>query len=108
GLHFSGARSWEDAMGIYKKEAWAATHPMFVATTGRLKRELYEEPPEVVMRTLMRWTLSDPLYQETFLRVLGRGCPPEEMTAGRLMGGAMLRGIARDIRTVLGRRPGRN
>lgn len=99
-----GSRSWEAAMADYRKDVWAETHPMFVATTGRLERELYQEPPIPVIKTLMRWTLSDPRYQETFLRVLGRDCPPESLTSKRVMGAAVARGIRRDVSGWLSRR----
>lgn len=102
----SGSRSWDDAMATYTREAREATHPMFMTTVGRLKRELYEEPPVPVIKTLLRWTLTDPDYQETFLRVLSRDCPPERLASKRMMGTAVARGIKRDIQGILGRRPG--
>lgn len=93
----SGARSWDDAMAAYDKEVYEATHPMFVATVGRLKQELYVEPSLLEIQTLRRWTLTDPLYQETFLRVLGRHMRPEIMSSRRLVAGAIARGIGRDV-----------
>ena len=36
---------------------------MFRATMKRLERELYEEPPVLVIRTLIRWMMTDPVYQ---------------------------------------------
>jgi len=102
----SGSRSWDDAMATYTREAREATHAMFMTTVGRLKRELYEEPPLPVIKTLLRWTLTDPGYQETFLRVLSRDYPPERLASKRMMGTAVARGIKRDIQGILGRRPG--
>ena len=54
----SGETAWEEAMADYERELRAATHPMFMSTTGRLKRELYGEPPVAVIKSLIRWRLS--------------------------------------------------
>lgn len=99
----AGARSWEETMAVYTSELWAATHPMFVATTDRLRRELYEEPPLAVMKTMIRWTLSDPVYQDTFLRVLGRELPATAMSSRAMMAGAIARGALRDVTGALSR-----
>ncbi len=100
----SGASSWDEAMAMYKEAVWAATHPMFLTTTGRLERELYEEPPLAMIHTVLRWTLSDPQYQETYLRVLAREWPPSRLASRRMMGAAIARGVGRDIRGWLRRR----
>ena len=76
---------------------------MFVATTDRLRRELYEEPPLAVMKTMIRWTLSDPVYQDTFLRVLGRELPATAMSSRSMMAGAIARGALRDVTGALAR-----
>lgn len=94
---------WERAMARYSSELWQATHPMFLSTTGRLGRELYQEPPKIVIRTLLRWLMCDPAYQECFLRVLGRDCPPPRLTSPALIAGAFARGAARDLAALLGR-----
>jgi 2-polyprenyl-6-methoxyphenol hydroxylase-like FAD-dependent oxidoreductase len=101
----SGSRSWDDAMATYEREARAATHPMFLTTTGRLQRELYEEPPLPVIKTLLRWMLNDPAYQDAFLRVLTRDGSPTMLASKRLMGAAIARGIRRDVEGFLGRAP---
>jgi 2-polyprenyl-6-methoxyphenol hydroxylase-like FAD-dependent oxidoreductase len=93
----SGSRSWDEAMATYQRDIWTATHPMFLATTARLARELYAEPPLPVIRTLIRWTMTDPAFGECFLRVLGRDWPPEALSSKRLAAGAITRGIRRDI-----------
>lgn len=99
----AGERPWDRAMADYQGALRAATWPMFLATTGRLRRELYQEPPTAVIDTLMRWTLSDPEYQATFLRVLSRDRPPAALTSTRGTLAAALRGLGRDLRG-LGRR----
>lgn len=102
-----GDATWEGAMASYARRLHEATHPMFVATTGRLARELYQEPPLAVIRTIIRWTLSDPDYQDTFLRVLSRELPPPAMTSKRVMARAVARGLRGELRRRLERALGR-
>ncbi len=97
GQWFAGERSWAQAIADYDAGVRAATHAMFEATTARLARELYSEPPRAVIRTIIRWTMSDPRYQECFMRVLGRDVPPSAVSSRALLGGAILRGIGRDL-----------
>lgn len=93
----SGARSWDEAMSGYAEAVRAATRPMFLATTTRLRRELYAEPPVPVIRTLLRWMMTDPAYQTQFLRYLNRDVAPDGWMTGELIAGAVLRGIGRDM-----------
>ena len=74
---------------------------MFVATVGRLKRELYQEPPVPVIKTLIRWSMTDPEYQERFMRFLGRAIPADTAITPGLMMRAALRGLGRDLRRLL-------
>lgn len=97
GPWLSGARSWEAAMADYERELHAATHPMFLETISRLRRELYEEPPELIIKTLIRWTMTDSAYQARFLNYLGRTLSPTGWNSPRLIAGAVLRGIWRDL-----------
>lgn len=92
---------WTRSMASYEAAARSATHPMFLATTGRLKRELYEEPPVPVIKTMIRWMMTDPKYQETFVRVLNREGNPAVLTSPKLMAGAIARGIRRDAEAVI-------
>lgn len=96
--------SWDAAMAQYRRDVWAATHSMFVVTTTRIKRELYSEPPMPIVRTVMRWMMTDPAYGEAFLRVQGRDCPPELLLSKSLAGGAALRGLGRDVLSWISRR----
>lgn len=80
-----------------------ATRPMFLETVKRLENELYSEPPDLVARTLVRWMLTDPAYQDRFLKFLGRAIPPEGWLPPSLVAGAALRGMRRDLRSALGR-----
>lgn len=96
----SGGASWETAMAGYTEAVRAATRPMYLATTDRLKRELYEEPPVPVIRTAIRWMMSDPQYQTQFLRYLSRDVPPDKWMTPGLVAGALARGVGRDVRAL--------
>jgi len=95
--------SWSAAMEAYRHDVWNATHSMYVVTTTRIERELYSEPPLSVVRSVMRWMMTDPKYAEIFLRVQGRDCPPEWLLSKSLALGAISRGIWRDATTWLSR-----
>jgi 2-polyprenyl-6-methoxyphenol hydroxylase-like FAD-dependent oxidoreductase len=94
----AGERPFAVVVEAYRRRVHAETHPMFLATMDRLERELYEEPPTMVIRTLMRWTLTDPEYQERFLRFLCRDIPPETWMTPAVMRGCVARGVLRDLR----------
>ncbi len=96
----SGEVSWQDAMAKYERELRQATHPMFMSTMGRLKRELYGEPPVAVIKSLIRWRLSDPSYHEAFLRVLSRELPPAILNRPLHIAASVGRGIGRDIASL--------
>jgi flavin-dependent dehydrogenase len=93
----TGERSWESAMADYQRKLHDATHPMYLETVGRLRRELYEEPPVFIIKTLIRWMMTDPAYQKQFLSYLGRVIPPTGWSSPKLMAGAAMRGIWRDL-----------
>jgi flavin-dependent dehydrogenase len=61
-----GHITWEQAGTSYKEKAWAMTYPMFNMTTARVKREMHSFPPNAVIKTLLRWQLTDPGYQTAF------------------------------------------
>jgi 2-polyprenyl-6-methoxyphenol hydroxylase-like FAD-dependent oxidoreductase len=94
----AGERPFALCLDTYRRRVDATTRPMFEATLDRLKRELYEEPPTVMIRTLIRWMLSDPEYQERFVRFLGRDIPPETWLTPALMRACVARGMVRDVR----------
>lgn len=97
GRWLSEKSSWETAMESYRRELWQETHAMFVVTTTRIKRELFSEPPMPIVRTVMRWMMTDPQYAEVFIRVQGRDCPPELLLSQKLAASAVARGIWRDV-----------
>lgn len=94
---FLAGTSWDEAMAGYAETVRAETRPMFLATTDRLKRELYSEPPVPVIRTVMRWMMTDPAFQAQFLRYLSRDISPDGWMSGSLVAGAVMRGIGRDL-----------
>jgi hypothetical protein len=70
---------------------------MFLATMDRLATELYSEPPVPVIRTLIRWWMQDPEYQDRFLRFLCREIDPATWRSPGLLARATARGILRDV-----------
>jgi 2-polyprenyl-6-methoxyphenol hydroxylase-like FAD-dependent oxidoreductase len=100
--------SWEAAMESYRHDIWAETHSMFVVTTKRLERELYTEPPMPVIRSVMRWMMTDPEYADIFVRVQARDCPPELLLSKTLAMSAIARGLRRDVVSWLSRRLSRH
>lgn len=96
----AGERAFAPSLEVYRRRADAATRPMFAATLERLKRELYEEPPTLVIKTLIRWMLTDPEYQSRFIRFLGRDLPPETWMTPALMRACAARGVVRDVRAM--------
>jgi 2-polyprenyl-6-methoxyphenol hydroxylase-like FAD-dependent oxidoreductase len=95
-----GGQSWQAAMADYEKAVVAETRAMFLATTDRLERDLYAEPPVPVIRTVMRWMLTDPGFGEALIRFLSREIPAERWPFRFEMVGAIVRGASRDIRKV--------
>jgi 2-polyprenyl-6-methoxyphenol hydroxylase-like FAD-dependent oxidoreductase len=92
---------WSAVLARYDAAVMADTHAMFQATMERLARELYSEPSEWMIRTLIRWSLQDPAYQKKFLLFLTRTIPPNTWRTPSLMAGVIARGLARDLRGVL-------
>jgi 2-polyprenyl-6-methoxyphenol hydroxylase-like FAD-dependent oxidoreductase len=95
-----GSSPERESMDWYGRRVHEETHPMFVATTNRLKTELYSEPPVPVIKTLLRWMLTDPVYQDRFLRLLCRDISPAGWLSPSLMAGSALRGMGRDLRRL--------
>ena len=98
--YLNEGRGFESAMSDYERAARAATEDMFIATTDRLKQELYDEPPVPVIKTLIRWMLTDSRYQERFLRFLSRDIPPKGWLSKGLMLGCAVRGGSLVLRRV--------
>lgn len=99
----SGEKPWDEAMADYERGLRASTHAMFMSTTGRLKRELYGEPPVPVIKSLIRWRLSDPSYHEAFHRLLNREIDPAILDSPWGIAASVGRGICRDVAGLFGR-----
>lgn len=99
----AGEQGWDALLARYDRRVRESTHGMFMATMERLRRELYEEPPELVKRTVMRWLMTDEEYQRRFLSFLCRTRPPERWLSAGLMGRAVARGMLGDLRRMLRR-----
>lgn len=99
----SGQRSFTQAVTWYEARVREETHGMFLATMDRLKNELYEEPPALVIRTLVRWLLNDPEYQRRFMLFLCRAIPPESWLPPSLLRAAAVRGALGDLRGLVRR-----
>lgn len=90
-----GSKPWEQAVADYERALHAFADPMFEATLGRLQRELYSAPPALVIRSLIRWMMTDPAYQDAYMRYTFRELDPRSWMPG--MGGVIWRGILRDL-----------
>ncbi len=91
-----------DSLAGYREAVLAATMPMFRATVKRLKTELYQDPPAIVVKTFLRWLMTDPEYQRRFLLFLARQEPAETWPPPGLLAGAALRGAGRDLKSLWG------
>lgn len=99
----AGEQTWDALLARYDRRVREGTHAMFLATATRVRRELYEEPPVIVMKTFMRWLLSDGEYQRRFLLYLCRVLPPAGWLTPAVMGRAVVRGMLGDLRRALRR-----
>jgi flavin-dependent dehydrogenase len=99
-----GKLPWAEAMSRYWEAVQAGTHTMFQQTQLRLQRELYSEPPVLMIKTMMRWLLTDEAYQRRFIQYLSRTLPGDRLMTPAVMAGAIARGVGRDI-SRLWRRP---
>jgi flavin-dependent dehydrogenase len=86
------------AVSTWGTKLRAATHGFFIESMGRIKRELYTTLPELAQKTALRWMMTDPLYHQQFFAFATRVIEPEGWMSPKLIAGAMLRGIARDLR----------
>jgi 2-polyprenyl-6-methoxyphenol hydroxylase-like FAD-dependent oxidoreductase len=94
----AGAATWAEAGQTYQQRVMEATHDVFLSTVARVKREVHTKPPKFILNTLVRWLLSDPTYQATFLRYIARAVGPSDvpsMPTGRMI----LRGLLNDLRS---------
>jgi 2-polyprenyl-6-methoxyphenol hydroxylase-like FAD-dependent oxidoreductase len=96
--HHAQRIDWPTLVERYGQAVIAATHDMFEATMKRLARDLYSDPPPLLIRTLLRWALQDPEYQRRFLLFVARAIPPHQFRTPGLIAGVTARGMLRDLR----------
>lgn len=95
--HDRGVRSWDDLVPAYARALAQETGAMFRATMKRLERELYQEPPVPIIRTVLRWLMQDPEYHRAFFAFLGREVDPEGWLGPSLVLRSAARGLLRDL-----------
>lgn len=98
--HLQGERTWDDAMAFYGRRVMEETHAMFLVTVDRLRRELYDEPPVLIIKTLLKTVMNDPEYQRRFLLLLARDFPAERWSLSDEIRRAALRGVSRKLRSL--------
>lgn len=91
-----GGRPWQQVGAEYQQRFYDASNTMLKQTVKRVQQELYTSPPAFVTNTLMRWMLTDPAYQQQFLRYLSRAIDPKSFGFGPSLG-PMVRGLLRDV-----------
>lgn len=88
----TGEQTWDEALARYAAAIEADMRPMFDATMDRVKRELYEIPPPLAAKTLMRWVLTHEGYGRRFASVLTRRIDPREFFVAPMLIGSALGG----------------
>lgn len=104
-VDWHAGRSWDDALGRYAEASHAALRPMFESTMDRVEREIYGNPPALVVKTLLRWILTDRRYNERFAAVLTRRHDPRELLAPSVVLPAVISGAWRRLLARLRARP---
>ncbi len=92
-----GETTWDEATATYEREAMAAMRPMFEATMDRIQREVYSDPPPLIARTVIRWTMTDPTWKRRFTELLTRTIEPQGWAPPSVAIGALVRGLGRDL-----------
>jgi flavin-dependent dehydrogenase len=100
----NGEKTWEQAGQSYGERAIAATRPMMLQTVGRVKKEMFADPPAPVIKTLIRWTVSSPEYQRDFIRLITRSSDPSNWLSPGVTRRAVLQGIKNDVLNLFRRR----
>lgn len=93
---WKSGKPWQQAGEEYQQRFYTSSHAMLKQTVKRVQQELYTNPPPFVVNTLMRWVLTDPGYQQQFLRYLSRAIEPDSFVFGPRPG-PMVRGFLRDV-----------
>ncbi|MEM9955702.1 MAG: NAD(P)/FAD-dependent oxidoreductase [Chloroflexota bacterium] len=93
----AGEMTWDTALESYRDNLLTETYDMFLETQGRLQREIYDQPPEFVVKNVLRRVMEDPIYQKQFVGYATRRFDPKGWASPQLMLGSLLRGFGRDI-----------
>ncbi|HEU5100857.1 MAG TPA: NAD(P)/FAD-dependent oxidoreductase [Roseiflexaceae bacterium] len=99
-----GGVAWATAIHSYADSVRAETHPMYLATMDRVKRELYTEHPDWAYRSWLRWLADDPEYKRRIGLLLSRGIDPARWLPAPVMLGAIARGALGDLARLFSRR----
>lgn len=98
----SGACTWDQAIADYGAAVRAQLMPMFEATLARVQREIYDVPPPIVAKTMLRWVLTHPEYGRRFAALVTRQLDPAQfLTPPQLLalaGRGALRRLASKLR----------
>jgi 2-polyprenyl-6-methoxyphenol hydroxylase-like FAD-dependent oxidoreductase len=100
-----GGPSWAQALESYAAAVRAETHPMYLATMDRVKRELYAQHPNWAYRSWLRWLADDPEYKRRIGLLLSRGIDPASWLPAPVLLAAIARGALGDLGRLLAGRP---
>ncbi len=95
-----GSKDWETAMADYEARSYADLKPTFDGTMERVKREIYDIPPEFVAKNVLRWVLTSKRYQHGFSQMLIRQVDPTSLLAPPAMVKMLGAGIGTDIKRL--------
>ena len=102
----AGQKTLEEAQEEYGRRIYTALRPMFDATMGRVKREIYDIPPTFIAKTVLRWVLTSPIYQHNFAANVIRQMPdPVGWTAPPQMIKMLGSGLGQSLGRALRRTP---
>ncbi len=94
---WQAGKPWFEAGAAYQQRFYDSSIAMLRQTVKRVQQELYTNPPPpFVLNTLIRWMLTDPTYQQQFLRYLARAIDPTTFSFGPTPG-PIMRGFWRDV-----------
>ena len=93
----NGGKSWQEASAQYAEQAREATRPMLLQTVSWVKKEMFNDPPPFIIKTLIRWLFDSPEFHRDFMRLLTRQSDPTKWQTPGVMRRAIMRGIANDL-----------
>ena len=96
-----GKQTWEAAITEYEAQVKAETHPRYVETLARIRREIFTRRPDWAWKTYIRWLNDDPEYKRRLALMMTRGMDAAGWLPRRVIAGALLRGAADDLRRRL-------